>query len=335
MAIGTLFRSQDVPPDERFDRWREMIARSRANDTTSPHAGDFHAELLLMELGPVTVWRTSFAPARFRRGARRIRRHDAEHYHVSLLTHGGLTLAHERGGTATIGPGGLLVDSSWQACESHAHAADSTADGRPGAVAGVGLDLPRDLLPLPPHRMERILGRGLSARSGTGAVLADFLGSLGRHADTLRPADAPRLGTVTVDLVSAVLAHALEAEAALSPESRHEVLAQRIRAFVRRHLPDPELTPATVAAAHHISLSHLHRVFGEQHPGETVAAWIRAQRLERIRADLADPALRSVPIHALAARWGLPRASHVTRAFRAAYGLSPRAYRARALPERE
>ncbi|MEU0405543.1 helix-turn-helix domain-containing protein [Streptomyces sp. NPDC006197] len=332
--IGTVFRSEDVPAGERFDRWRELIGHNRANDTTSLHVADFRAELRVMELGPVSVWQTSFSPARFRRTARRIRRNDPELYHLSLLTDGGMTLVQERGETATIGPRGLLVDSSWQVCESHAHASDPTAEGRPGVVAGVGVDLPKALLPLPPHQVEQLLGRELSVRNGTGALLADFLVGLGRQADTLQPADAPRLGTVTLDLVSAFFAHALDTEAGLPPETRYEVLARRIRAFIRQHLSDPELTPATVAAAHHISLSHLHRVFGEQSRGETVAAWIRSQRLEGIRADLADPALRTVPIHVLAARWGMPRASHVTRVFRAAYGLSPRDYRQQALPER-
>lgn len=85
-----------------------------------------------------------------------------------------------------------------------------------------------------------------------------------------------------------------------------------------------------IAAAHHISVSHLHRVFQEQQRGETVASWIRRQRLEGARRDLADPALRTTPIHTIAARWGLPRASDFTRAHRRAYGMSPMEYRLRA-----
>jgi AraC-like DNA-binding protein len=326
-VIGTVFRSADVPVGERFDRWRELIDQSRANDASSPHAADFRAELRVMELGPVTVWRTAFSPTTFRRTGHRIRRNDAELYHLSLLTDGRLTLVHERGGTATIGAGGVLVDASRQACTSHAYASAATAEGRPGVVAGVGVDLPKNLLPLPPRQVERLLGHGLSARTGPGALLADFLTGMDRQAEALRPTDGPRLGTVTVDLVSAFFAHALDAEAALPAETRYEVLGRRIRTFIEQHLPDPELTPGTVAAAHHISLSHLHRVFGEQAPGETVAAWIRTQRLERIRADLADPALHDRSIHALATRWGMPRASHFTRAFRSAYGIAPRDYR--------
>ncbi|MFJ4525909.1 helix-turn-helix domain-containing protein [Streptomyces sp. NPDC088810] len=328
--IGTVFRSEDVPVGERFDRWRELIDQSRANDASSPHTADFRAQLRVMELGPVTVWRTAFSPATFRRTQRRIRRDDAELYHLSLLTDGRLTLVHERGGTATIGAGDVLVDASRQACTSHAYTSAATAEGRPGVVAGVGVDLPKNLLPLPQRQVERVLGHGLSVRTGPGLLLADFLTGLDRQAEVLRPADGPRLGTVTLDLVSAFFAHALDAEAALPAETRYEILGRRIRTFIEQHLPDPELTPSRVAAAHHISLSHLHRVFGEHTPGETVAAWIRTQRLERIRADLADPALRDRPIHALATRWGMPRASHFTRAFRAAYGLSPRDYRATA-----
>jgi AraC-like DNA-binding protein len=333
-VIGTEFRSDDVPADERFDRWRELIGHNRANDTTSPHAADFRAELRVMELGPVTVWRTSFSPARFRRSSRRIRRHDPELYHLSLVTDGELTLTQERGGSATVGPGGLLVDSSRQACAAQANAHGPTADGRPGVVAGVGVDLPRTLLPLPTHQVERLMGQGLSVRQGSGALLADFLTGLDRQAGTLRPADAPRLGTVTLELVSAFFAHALGAEAALSSETRHQVLAKRIRTFIQQHLDDPELSPGTIAAAHHVSLSHLHRVFSEQSAGETVAAWIRSQRLEKIRADLADPSLRTTPVHVIAARWGMPSASHFTRVFRAAYGSSPRDYRRQALSGR-
>jgi AraC-like DNA-binding protein len=88
-----------------------------------------------------------------------------------------------------------------------------------------------------------------------------------------------------------------------------------------------------IAAAHHISLSYLHRIFQEETPGETVAAWIRTQRLEGARRDLADPNLSSTPVHIIATRWGLVRASDFTRAFRNAYGVSPMEYRVRVQAE--
>ncbi|WP_143674173.1 helix-turn-helix transcriptional regulator, partial [Streptomyces caniscabiei] len=170
---------------------------------------------------------------------------------------------------------------------------------------------------------------------GTGALLTGFLTGLERQADALGPSDAPRLGTVLLDLLAAWFAQVLEAEDALPPETRERALTTRIRAFVRQNLHDPELTPPVIAAAHHISLSYLHRLFQQDTPGETVAAWIRAQRLEGARRDLANPALSTTPVHTIATRWGLPRASDFTRAFRGAYGVSPTEYRARAGAARE
>ena len=88
---------------------------------------------------------------------------------------------------------------------------------------------------------------------------------------------------------------------------------------------DCDLAPGPVAAAHYISVRYLYRLFEAQ--GTTVAAWIRHRRLERCRADLADPALGSTPVSAVAARWGLPDSAHFNRLFKRAYGLPPAEYR--------
>jgi AraC-like DNA-binding protein len=55
------------------------------------------------------------------------------------------------------------------------------------------------------------------------------------------------------------------------------------RAFIQEHLGDPELRPAEIAAAYHISLRLLHKLFQEQ--GTTVAGWIRTRRLLKLSVD--------------------------------------------------
>ncbi|MEW1722372.1 helix-turn-helix domain-containing protein [Streptomyces sp. NPDC093109] len=325
--IGTVFRTEDMPAEDRFDYWRELLGRTRTSDTISAHHSDFRAEIRVMELGATTVWPASFPPTRYRRSPRMVRQSDPGLYHLTLLLDGGLAI-DSAGRTGTIGPGDLHMTDS-----SHPYDVRSADHEECGAVRGVGVDFPQALLPLPPHRIRELLGRRLSGREGMGAVLADFLIGLERQADALQPSDAPRLGTVVLDLVSAWLAHALEAEAALPPETRQQALAECIRAFIRQNLHDPELKPPMIAAAHHISLSYLHRIFEQRSPGETVAARIRRQRLEGIHRDLENPALRTTPIHAIAARWGIVDASVLTHAFRAAYGLSPKEHRLRALSE--
>lgn len=80
-----------------------------------------------------------------------------------------------------------------------------------------------------------------------------------------------------------------------------------------------------IAAAHHISVRYLHRLFEAE--DKTVASWIRGRRLERSRLDLLDPALAGRPVSAIGARWGFTSAIHFSRAFRAVYGLPPGEYR--------
>ncbi|MEV7774510.1 AraC family transcriptional regulator [Kitasatospora sp. NPDC086791] len=320
-----------MPAKERFDCWRELVGRTRDSEMTSVHADDFQAEMRRLELGPVTLLRSSFPPARFRRTADRVRRSDPGVYHLTLVLDGGLSLTRdERDPTAVFGPGELYVLDSSQPYDVRGLGARATARG-PRRVEAVGVDFPVSALPLPPHRLRTVMGRAFSGREGTSALLTDFVVGLDRQAALLGPAETPRLGTVVVDLVAAWLARELDAEGALPDDGRRRAIVENVRGFIRRNLHDPELTPPAVAHAHHISVSYLHRLFTQDAQGETVAAWIRRQRLEKAHRDLADPALRTVPVHALATRCGIPRPSDFSRAFRAAYGLSPSEHRRRAL----
>jgi len=127
------------------------------------------------------------------------------------------------------------------------------------------------------------------------------------------------------------LAHELDIRGWGTPEARRHAQVTTIQAFIQRHLGDPRLSPAMIAAAHHMSLRSLQQLFHDQ--GLTVAAWIRQRRLERCRRDLADPALVSRPVAAIAGRWGFSSAGDFSRAFPAVHGLPPAEYRmsARAL----
>lgn len=326
MLSETVFRSDDLPAADRFDCWRELVSRTHAPlELRSAHRADFRASQRVLALGAVSVWPTTFQPVCFRRSPKLIRQSDPEGLHVSLPLSGALrTVRGEE--EAEYGPDSLCVVDTSRTVDVH---------GGDGSLphTGVGLEVPKALLPLPRNRLNHVTDLRLSAGEGFGALLRQLLTQLARGTDAYQPADGPRLGSVVVDLLSALFAQALEAENSLPPETRQQTLVLRIRAFVRDHLHDPSLTPGAIAAAHHISRSYLYRLF--EHEEESISAWIRGQRLECARRDLAEPALGTTPIHAIAARWGFPRAADFTRAFRSAYGIPPRDYRqgARRFPE--
>jgi len=112
----------------------------------------------------------------------------------------------------------------------------------------------------------------------------------------------------------------------LSADPIHDTLVLRILEYARTHLAEPDLTPARLAAEHNISIRQLYTVLGRA--DISLGDWIRTHRLERCRQELASPAARTRTIASIARRWAFKDATHFSRAFRDAYGMTPRQWRA-------
>lgn len=324
MLDETVFRSEDVPAADRFDYWTELLGRTHAPmELRSDYTDDFRASQRVLGLGAVTVWSATYQPLVFRRTPKLIRQSDPETYHLALVVRGtGAGVWRHR--ETQYKPHDLFINSSSLQNDVH-------STGAP--ISTVAVEIPKALVPLPRDAARRIVGATVSTRKGMGTLLAQFLTQLTEDTTPYQPTDGPRLGTVLTDLAAALFAHLLEAGHCLPPETHRRTLTLRIQAFIREHLHDPHLTPATIAAAHHVSTSYLHRLFRDQ--GATVAEWTRRRRLESAHRDLIDPALQTVPIYAIAARWGFPRATDFSRAYRAAYGTTPTDHRHQALHSHE
>jgi transcriptional regulator GlxA family with amidase domain len=89
--------------------------------------------------------------------------------------------------------------------------------------------------------------------------------------------------------------------------------------YVERHLGDPSLTPASIAATHALSLRYVHRLWAQE-SAETLGRHILRRRLERCRAELADPAQTVTDV---AFGWGFRSLAHFSRAYRAHFGVPP------------
>jgi AraC-like DNA-binding protein len=177
-------------------------------------------------------------------------------------------------------------------------------------------------LPLPARDAAAVTGTRIAGDRGTGALVSALARQLPRHLDEI---GGRRLGGALLDLLAAAIEAQLDHRSRIAPESRQRALLMRIHAFVEARLGDPDLTPASVAAAHHISVRYLHKLFRAEEA--TVADHIRRRRLERCSRDLRDPVLRERPVAAIALRWGFVSAAHFNRAFRDAYGLPPGEFR--------
>ncbi|MDP9869309.1 MULTISPECIES: helix-turn-helix domain-containing protein [Streptosporangium] len=314
--------TDSVPRKARLEWWAHMSGHEIVPTSLSTeHADDFHGRAYSVDLAGVRVAEFAVSPMTARRTPAHIRRHDPDCYQL-FLVHGSPVRLEQRRNDSYLEAGDIALFDT-----SHPFATDFLDIGRLTRVTF--LFMPRDALPLPRGQVERLLARKLSARTGAGAMLAHYLTGLREHAAGCDPAELSRLGTISLDLAATFLAGRLDADRRLPVESRHRALAARIDAFIDHRLGDPELGPAGIAAHHHISVRTLHVLFQRQ--PETVSATIRRRRLERCHADLADPRLRDQPIGEIGLRWGFRSAAEFSRAYRAAYGASPRDHRRQAL----
>ena len=140
------------------------------------------------------------------------------------------------------------------------------------------------------------------------ATLAKFLDS------ELRPYEIS-LTTVTTSLFDAVIASRYR-----SPRDRDRLLNE-IQNYIECYIADDALSPQTIAAAFEISTRYVHKLF--QATGGTIGAWVLRRRLARSTDDLAT---QTANITDIAFKWGFKDLGHQSRAFKAQFGVSPRAY---------
>ena len=95
--------------------------------------------------------------------------------------------------------------------------------------------------------------------------------------------------------------------------------------FIEDHLSDPALCPAMIADSLFVSVRQLHARFRAE--STTVGTYIRGRRLEEVRQALLEPRNANVSVATLGARVGFHDAPHLSRAFKARYGMSPAMYR--------
>ena len=313
-------RTNDLPPGQRFDFWKHVVSSTFVPlEVSSPHGeAGFLGRLRGSDLGSVRLVEVRAEAHTARRTARLVKVAPAGCYKIGLQLRGSSVLAQD-GRQARLAPGDFAVydtDRPYTLAFSDPHRM-------------LILVFPRDMLGLPEHRVARLTATRLPGEpGGMGALIGPFLVKL---ADVLDEAEAPgpctavRLAGNVVDLLATVRAERLDATSD-DPGIGHRALMLRITAFIEEHLGEADLAPAQIAAAHHVSLRQLHKLFHAN--GTTAVGWIRQRRLERCSHDLRDPRYAAWPVAAVGARWGYPDPAHFSRLFKSRYGMGPRDYRA-------
>ncbi|MER6079301.1 helix-turn-helix domain-containing protein [Streptomyces sp. NPDC001833] len=309
----TVIDAEQWPTADRSSRWQELLCGLYAPLRFTSLGSAVRGRITVGELDRLRITSSSMWASALR--SRPAGGRAAEPMTV-VVTLAGSTTLRQGGREALLMPGDLALIEPRRACTA------LFAEGTRSATVA----LPTALLGLPPDRVSavsatRIAGSDPVAAATVGALepLTDGLGALTRRQEE-QVADA------LVRLIRAALSGLVEQfpEPDRVTGLRHSALD-----YVELHLGDANLGPATVAAAHHVSLRQLQRAFEEA--GQTLTAVIRSRRMSAARVALADPARAGETVTEIAVRYGMTDLAGFSRRFRAEFGVAPREFRRRSL----
>lgn len=309
--MGFVLDTADLPPRDRLDAvYAAMMEASVPSHVIHEDPdGDVRTRLEVWDLGAANIFIARSSGLRLLRTPKQARQDVAPvvALSVQLLADGW----HEQLGHAqTVRPGALMMadlsspyDFSW------------SGDGAAGCI-----QIPFDQVGLPVDVIRRA---AVNLRSSPlYSLMTDHVAHLVREAPSLSADPAAHtLGRGSIELARALLVSAAHAE----PQARAvlaETLLTQIRAYCHRHLADPDLRPAAIAAAHNISVRYLYKICAQA--DFSLEQWIIGERLEGAHEELRRPASGHRTIAMVARRWGFSDPTHFTRRFRRRYGLTPR-----------
>ncbi|MER7718563.1 helix-turn-helix domain-containing protein [Streptomyces flaveolus] len=304
-----------LPVEDRAEALRETIRRQVVPvDLVLPQRPEHvFADVTITQVGALQVSSVRANPAAVHRTPRLARVDEEPVLFISLQVSGVSTVLQE-GKDALLRPGDIaFYDTRHPYTLLFEHGVDMHFFRVP--VRDLGL---------PDPVIHQILARRLGASGTVSRLTADYLSQLATSPLLDDGTASQLLAGPSLELIRAAIAAETD-HADLAAGPLHESLPVRIREHMLARLSDPDLTPASVARAHHISVRYLYAILARS--GITFGDWVRQQRLEACRRELARVPPSGDTIAAVAGRWGFKSASHFSRAFKAAYGISPRSWR--------
>ncbi|MGE7416161.1 AraC family transcriptional regulator [Methylobacterium tarhaniae] len=300
----SLFTTDTLPERDRFDAWRNLFS---AHDLDADPVG-FSGSIETILVGAMALRVMNAAPQGPARSRSQIRRDGQDGFILHLSRHA-YSVETERGVVDVPAGAVSLNDLSQPYRRSRAPETGSLILALPrSSVASVLPD-------------EEAL-HGLILHDGAGRLLADHIRSLAANSHAITTTDAAHIAQATLHMVAACARPSLEA-AAIASAPLDAARLRAARQFLRGHLSTP-LRVDAMAKALGMSRSQLYRLFA---PEGGIARSLARQRLAAIRTALDDP-LERRSIGEIGEAYGFGNGAVLSRAFRQAYGVSPRDYRA-------
>ncbi|AQR66386.1 hypothetical protein BXU06_16035 [Aquaspirillum sp. LM1] len=307
------FTSHDLSADENYTVWCQATdALFDIDFHGADHPVRFQADLTSYSMGSILLGRTRSVAQRFSRSTATIARSGIDHIIVQLYMVGGY---HGHAGSASI------VVQAGDICVLDCAETFAT---QASDFENLTLVIPRAILETKLPRLEALHGLVLKAGSTWNRILSQHLLVLFEQAPSMTLRECERIANGSIALLAACLQGEIEARDEQTASASVTSMVLQIRRHIDAHLSDPALGADQVAARFALSRATLYRLF---EPLGGVADYIRARRLRRAFFALRARELANLRISEIAQRCGFASMATFTRAFKAAYGITPAALR--------
>jgi AraC-like DNA-binding protein len=297
-----------------FGEWTELMSSSFVPlSVSSSGRNAFSGRIRARSLADASIIELTATPQAIERAPSLIHDSDKPYFIVSMQLEGTGVMIQD-GREALLTPGDMAIFDTNRA---YTRTYDT-------AFRSIVFRLPQTFMDLRPEAISQLTATRFAGDAGHTALVVPFLTSLADNMDRLTGQSGMRFVRNAVDLVATLL-HSELGSRIQNPVGSRVSLIREIDEYIERNLANPGLHPHGIAAAHYISVRHLHGLF--QGRGCSVSSWIRSRRLDRCQRDLLDPILAGVPVATIASRWGFNDPAHFSRVFRQTYGQSPSDYR--------
>ncbi|WP_176086146.1 helix-turn-helix domain-containing protein [Martelella sp. HB161492] len=304
--------SLEVPPAKRLSYWKSNVDRHSGMDIRCSTA-NFVGSMVTRSFGLCAIHGVEISTAH--RAVRARSRENLCFAHVQVRNDG----ARFNGNREMAIPQGSMI--IYDAAEPYELEFD-------GASQSLVLTIPKSDLLKRVTDLQMHIDEQIRYDPHKVAMLAGLMGGLLASPVGQRQSVLDGLAESVISLLVATLYDCDETVSHGAATFGTAATLQRIKAYIKTHIDDPDLNPVKTADAMGITVSYLHKIFLQNNT--TLMQYVLAERLELCRRDIAK-ADRTGGISQVAYNWGFNDASHFSRSFRKRFGISPREYRAEVL----
>jgi AraC family transcriptional activator of tynA and feaB len=307
----------DVLPRDRLAFWYDVASKLFPDHEFRLHGpSTFNATLHHAPLGQIDIIHVDGVGIRqSTRSAAHIAHGEDDVFFLCLQVSGNGALSQD-GRDAAVGPGDFaLLDAQRPNIARFAE-----------AYKQIVLKIPHRALKARMPPSSQLTARTVQHTDGLGGLVSEYIRLLPSRVAMLQPMEKARIAEQVLDLIALALTAHSSTEGGPSLSSARATALLQLRAVIEARLHDPSLSPETAAAAAGISVRYANALLANE--GMSLQRLIVSRRLERCRMALADARQAHRSVSEIAYAWGFSDQSHFTRRFKAAFGSSPRDYRA-------